>query len=407
MKLTASKIDLARRCLWPFRPDAGPRNQGTAYAASGHDEHAAIERTLLTGDTTPQSPTHERWLRDWYATAPRDGLMAERPIAMDPRTGETRLGPDGWDRRDYAWAPGYRWMVGTPDLARIGDDKILDVWDWKTGEAGHVKDPAANGQLTFLAAAYVRHFRLRGARVHLVLVNDRRTWVETAQHQRLDLELFRAELVALLDGANGNPAADPGHWCRSQFCDYLGRCPATAGALTRAAPYPGEHLVALHSADIASPEHAGWQWALCQAAAKRLDEARTAVIMWLKAEPGRAGALPGGGIVEIDTVRRESVDATAAMPVLAELFGARAEEAVEIKRSVTKGRVEALAEESRREGESKAAAKRRVLDVLRAAGAIRESEYATPKEREARREARAVLDEIAAAQAASAPDEAA
>jgi hypothetical protein len=124
MKLTASKIDLARRCLWPFRPDAGPRNQGTAYAASGHDEHAAIERTLLTGDTTPQSPTHERWLRDWYATAPRDGLMAERPIAMDPRTGETRLGPDGWDRRDYAWAPGYRWMVGTPDLARIGDDGV-------------------------------------------------------------------------------------------------------------------------------------------------------------------------------------------------------------------------------------------------------------------------------------------
>ena len=129
MKLTGSKIDLARRCLWPFRPDAGPRNASTQYAAAGQDEHARIEHTLVTGDETPKSPTHSRWLREFWTSAPKVGWIVERPVALDPRSGDTRIGPEGWDRRDYAWAAGWRWMVGTPDAYRIGADGGLGIYE--------------------------------------------------------------------------------------------------------------------------------------------------------------------------------------------------------------------------------------------------------------------------------------
>lgn len=380
MRLTASKIDLARRCLWPFRPDAGPRNQGSFAAAAGHDEHAHIERTLRTGDTTVRSPTHERWLREWYADAPHEGWTIERPVAIDPRTGETRLGPEGWDHRDYAWAPGFRWLTGTPDCYRV-DGRTLVVPDWKTGEAKHVKDPGANGQLLLLAAALARHFNCTRARLELVLVNERRLWVERAEVKRLDLELFREEVVALMDGADADPQATPGHWCRSMFCDYVGRCPATRDALVQANPAPARFIAAMHSADFQGPEHAGYQWWLVNAAEKRLAEMKLACIMWLKAEPGRAAPLPHGGVVEMETVRRENVDAEIAMPVLRDLFGAQADECAETKVSVTKGRIEDVAAERRMEGESKAAAKRRVLDVLRSAGALKATEYTSPRER--------------------------
>lgn len=385
MRLTASRIDLARRCAWPFRADAGPRNQGTSYAAAGHTEHALIEHTLRTGDTTPRSETHRRWLREWYALdANRMLWTVERPIAIDPTSGETRLGPKGWDHRDYAWAP-TRFLVATPDayaLTTLADGRrAVRVVDWKTGEATHVKDPRTAGQMQLLGLALVRHFHASCASLEYVLVNDRRLWIEATLVERLDLALFCQELEALLALSHTDVQPVRGPHCKGQFCDYHGRCPATASDLADQVPAIrlSRWVPVLHSSEFESLEHVGAQWALIGAAEKRLAELKQATIMALK-ERGPA-PLPGGGTVAMETFARESIDATTALPVLRELFGDAANEVVETKLSVTKARVEDLAAERHATGESKKAAKSRVLDLLRSSGALRVTEYESPKER--------------------------
>lgn len=391
MKLSASKIDLARRCAWPFRRDAGPRNDSGTYAAAGQDEHAHIEATLRTGDETPRSETHARWLAEFWCVDGQggpDSWSVERPIALDPRSGETRLGPEGWDRRDYAWAGGWRFICGTPDAYQLCDDESGRRWiricDWKTGRAAGYADPRDAGQMLFLGLALARHFGADFVRLELVLVNETRLWVERADVPAIDLADFRWALVDLLDAIDASPEPAPGWWCRALYCDYLGRCPATAPALGQAVPaIPlARHPIVLHSGDFVGPEHVGYQWALIRAAEKRLAEAKTAAVMWLKAEPGREAVMPDGSRVAMRETVRESVDAKVAWePAVREALGAAAEQAITVQASTTKGAIEsAAASLAAGWGVSKKAARERVLDQLRAAGVLRETRYESPEE---------------------------
>lgn len=388
-RLSASKIDLARRCLWPFRPDAGPRNGSTFAASAGQDEHALIESTLLTGDTSPKSETHARWLEEWWPKHQHVEWHVEHPIALDPVTGETRQGPTSWDRRDYAWAP-WRFMVGTPDAWGIEGgvlhDGVLRVVDWKTGNAAHIKDPSAAGQMLFLGLALELHLRGQGVRVRgvsleYVLVNERRLWIESAIVSRAHLAAFRSELQALVEGADGNPQPVEGHWCRSHWCDYLGRCPVTRHALTHAAPPPeAPFKVALDAKEIESDEHAAWQYALIKAAGKRLEEATAAIKARAKSHPIPLGDGRFYGQVEKS---RETIDIEAPGAVtLLEQMGMGA--AVTIKRSSSKEAIErAAGPVAKEQGRTKKAQVGIALDALRQVGAVKTTSYTEIGEYEA------------------------
>lgn len=378
MRLTASKVDLARRCLWPFRADAGPRNQGTFAADKGHDEHAHIEHTLMTGDTAPKSDTHRRWLAEWYAleTNRDTGWTVERPIALDPETGETRLGPENWDRRDYAWAP-WRFMVATPDAYSVRDG-VVRVVDWKTGEQSGIESPSRAGQMLVLGLALARHFRCSAADLSFVLVNDRRLWAETERVSRLDLAIFEDELNSLVAATKTDVAPVRGPHCKAKFCDYLGRCPATREDLALAVPAP-RVVPVLHSSEFVDAEHVGAQWSLVQAAEKRLSELRVAAIMWMR-EHRTPVPTPFGGVVEIETTERELVNETT-VRVLRDLLGEAADPAIERSESTTKAKIESLAAAIAEPGETKKAAKDRLLTAMRERGAFKVSVSEVPKER--------------------------
>lgn len=118
MRITASKVDLAQRCAWPFRPDVEdpPRTESDA-ANSGTAEHARIEDSVVHGTEQPASDTHRRWLLDWWPANQHLDWHTEVALALDPITGETRTGPK-WEHRDYAWAPP-RMVTATLDALAV------------------------------------------------------------------------------------------------------------------------------------------------------------------------------------------------------------------------------------------------------------------------------------------------
>lgn len=398
-RLTASGVDRALRCGWAFRPDAGPANSAgpSAAADSGTDEHGHIEETideeaeraligesLLDGPLEPKSRTHARWLDEWWPRERHLEWRAETSIAIDPATGETRLGPtgEGWGHRDYAWAPD-RMIPGTIDAWTV-DGGTLRVVDWKCGQASHVGDPQTSGQLRTLGLALARQIGHRGpVSLEYVKVNDTRLWVERALLTRSDLLAFQLRLAELALSISDAPAS-PGHWCSSLWCPYLGRCPATVGSLSRVrGGLPGDPFrVVLAGGRFESDEHAAWQYRVLRAADKTLEEAWAA----LKARARQRPVPLGDGVTYAETEKsRETIqiDAPGAEAALArELPEVPLAEVVEVRRKVTKERIE---EAARRVAAARSAAvgKRvtikavvaQTMIALRQVGAVKVSPY--------------------------------
>jgi hypothetical protein len=233
--------------------------------------------------------------------------------------------------------------------------------------------------MLFLGLAYERHLRHLGTPVdavslEYVLVNESRLWVESALVKRPELSIFQSELVDLMREIDADPQPVRGHWCKSMWCDYHGRCPATAGALEALAPAPAFPVV-LSPAEFVSDEHAAWQYRLVQAAAKRLEEATAAVKERAWEKPI---ALEDGRVYGPRERTRESVkiDTPGALDVLNEQLGDRACQAVETKISSSKSAIEDVCRVVAKErGTTIKAVKASVFAALHAVGAIRVSTY--------------------------------
>lgn len=403
-RLTSSKTDLALRCAWGFRPDAGPGNTATSAAAeAGTAEHGHIENSieeeadaindeaersfiadsLTTGESLvdARSETHRRWLLDWWPQNRHLEWRTEYAIAIDPATGETRRGPPNWPHRDYGWAPP-RMVPGTIDAWAI-EDETLRVCDWKCGQASHVGDPRTSGQLRTNAVALARAIGHRGPiSLEFVKVNESRLWVETATVSRLDLLAFQAELARLVAALDGNPQPVEGHWCHSMYCAHLGRCPLTRGALDSVrGGRPGDPFrIATTAAELSSDEHAAWQYRTLRAADKILEEAWAA-----EKERARSRPVPlGDGVVygEVEKSReRVLIDAPGAEHELRRVLGTHFWSVIKTKREATKGRIEEAARgvaAERSAGGKKVAIKAVAAEAflaLRQCGGMKLSEY--------------------------------
>lgn len=360
MRLTASRVDLAFRCAYPFRADVHIARDESAAAEKGTAEHSHIEGTISDPDAegAAESETHARWIAEWWAhereTAP---WQEEVAIALNPHTSETRLVerlPDG--HRDYSTIP-EGFIAGTADGFASVSPRVR-VADWKTGQAAALvrrelvrgadgrltarqagwRRPSETGQLLTLGAAFARYFGAREAELEFVPVNEHRLHVEREVVGRLALRLHEQRLVEVLDEASGDARPKSGPWCSALYCPLLGHCPATASALAHTAPATtiGPFILATHSGDFQSAEHLGWQWTALDAAEKRLAAGRLAAKIALRER--FSGTLPDGSTLVLEPQRRETIDASAP-GVVAELERLGLGTAVERVPRVSKGSI--------------------------------------------------------------------
>lgn len=386
--LSASKLDLAAQCAWWARPDAPrPPYVPSRYADAGNDVHDENEAFLRDG-ILGSSELFRVWLHEWWFAEMRERSQwaPELQIAMEPRTGETKVGHASRRDRDYRWIP-RGWISGTSDAVRVWDqdgERWVHIVDWKTGRADHVEPVARNRQMLFLAAAFARHYGATRAIVELAFIHLEGVQTERAEIDCFDTADFCADLRAL---AESIPLAEPspGPHCRGKFCASFGTvCPATTGkgrALIES-PVDRPFAVALTVEEIESDEHAKWLYQAARQAQQRLGAIWEALRMRAMMAPFEVAE---GRVYAISETSKERVDASVsgAVDVLRRHLGEKAEAALAF--STSKAAIRRAAAELKASGapvkigELEAT----ILDELRALGAVKVTTSSEPGERAA------------------------
>jgi len=264
-RLTASKITLARSCLWWARPDvelpeqdaSGAAELGTALHAVAEaeaDEDASDEpdegavdrafRRVVMGAVEEQvlaelpgveraalAPLAQAWREWWTGFAPTVGShWTEQAFAVDPAARTARTLPSEVSR-DYSAATAAE-VPGTIDLIALRPGERVVV-DYKTGSAAHGLDEHLD-QLLFGATASALttewHGPIAVAVAHVTLDGVR--WHER-RVSGFELEVFRVELAALVEAIQ-TAEARPGLHCDEGYCPARAVCPATRALLLSA-----------------------------------------------------------------------------------------------------------------------------------------------------------------------------
>lgn len=390
--LSASKLDLAAQCAWWARPDSPrPPYVPSRYADDGNDVHDEIEAFLRDGPSARLvwSELFGVWRREWWPSGGGRGGPAWRPelqIAMDPRTGETRLGHASRRDRDYRWIP-RGWISGTADAVRVWEqdgERWVHVVDWKTGRADNVTTVPQNGQMLFLAAAFARHYGATRATTELVFVHLECVQTERAEIDCFDLADFCAELRALAESIPLS-TPNPGTHCRGKFCAAFGTvCPATTGKGRALLEPPAERpfAVALTVEEIESDEHAKWLYQAARQAQQRLGAIWEALRMRAMMAPFEVSE---GRVYAIRETTRETVDASVpgVVDVLRAKLGRFADAA--LKSSTSKSAIRAACSELKASGAPVKIGEleAQILDEIRAIGGLKSSTASVPDERAA------------------------
>jgi hypothetical protein len=332
-RLTASNLELAYRCLYPFRPSAGQGAPAGESAGAGTAEHAHIEHTLVTGDTRPRSPIHARWLDTWYVHHGMGPWMAEVAMAMDPVTRAVMRGPrpsdTGPDR--YPWAPA-GWVPGTADaiqlfvdgepaneleLARLrGADPdrhvAVRVVDWKSGfRARDFLTPTReNMQLLWLGLMAAELYGADEIIAEIVFCRADGVWVDSHRTDPLELRALRdivSGMFAALRGEDEEALAPKrGPWCADKYCALHGLCPATRGDLARLTD-TRKIVMPTSPHEVRSQQHASEVYQVLRAAKAAAEVVWQALRRWTE-EIGPIQVAPGVAWGRRTTAPRETID---------------------------------------------------------------------------------------------------
>lgn len=377
--LTGSKLPRAEQCPASFALPAIVE-AGGKYAEAGNEIHEQLYEIASGGD----GPA---WLvalfaelvgEDVYAPdgAPhptKASVYAERCFAWHPATRKGRdLGTHG---RDYA---GLREgeIPCTVDLFVKYTDGAGAVYDYKSGFLGASVDSA---QLSHQALACMSAFGLESIMLGIVKIDaEQQTWsVRSKTMDVLDASAEEARIVKILDRVKTARATPLEHLdvhptddaCR--YCPCWQSCPAKTKAI--ATVYGLVGIAKPEAAITVTAENAGAVWAAVKAMEKVLAKAKSDAESF--ALRGFV-PLPDGRVLKAVEQSRESMaDVDGIQFVLAEMYGEEAASAaVEEKRSITKGAIEALAKSRAEKGKGVGEA-RRALSVLRDRGLVRESSF--------------------------------
>lgn len=256
-RLTASKIALARSCLWWARGDAclpgsvasGASDLGDAFHATAEresdvmseDELDAIFRDVGPGGSEltdlkldePKRKTlsdHVDAWREWFSgfEIEHPWHAQERPLALDTSTGSARLLPSK-GHRDYSGA--LPWEVpGTIDLIGLGSG--LTVVDYKTGSKPH-RYIDHEDQMRHLATAAGLAFGAWEVRAIVAHVTPDGVSTDGRVLDSLDFAIVTEELRTLVAGID-DAEAKPGLHCDDKWCPGRAVCPATRSLLLAA-----------------------------------------------------------------------------------------------------------------------------------------------------------------------------
>lgn len=240
-RLSASTLDRAVRCLWPWvarEPWQDVPRVAKEAGAFGNAVHAH-HQDFLTKD--PWNQRHVGELVDEYAVNPRriadleqiteawerwimrrtdylNPTHVETKLAWDPVGDTVELKQDG-DHRQYSLFADAS-LVGTADVIHAGI-----VTDWKTGSYTH---PADSWQIRYLAAAYELHSHAPVTGRIVVERVGRDPQVIDHQFSRTDLEWSRDKLrldvvepLRTPERIRPRPSADA---CRYCPLNYDGGC---------------------------------------------------------------------------------------------------------------------------------------------------------------------------------------
>lgn len=235
-RLSASKIDLAKRCqfwLSPHAPSA-PKQEQTTYSRRGNEAHAVAEQASRdpSSETVAASP--------WAAsvaladeTVPDGARFEEVAYAWDCGSNTAReLTTNG--HRDYSMARKNE-IVGTADLVVVCEDRVF-VRDLKTGRGARDTEAIDSMQLQFLALCAARVHGKSSATIELYHLDEdpERCYGDREDLTAIDLydiETELADLWSAIDGAQAVPI--PGTHCYSSWCPIRQVCPATMATLAR------------------------------------------------------------------------------------------------------------------------------------------------------------------------------
>lgn len=226
MKITASRLPLAKHCLWWARPEVElPARPDTTHASFGRQFHLHVAQRINRERTSRERLERKMldYLDQWTRRfRPGPSWTAEASFAWNPTTDQVAYRLHNYER-NYEWCgPGD--IAGTADVVACRDTDVLII-DWKTGDPRKVDPPSENWQLLYFGLCATTHFQKEYAVLALGYVSDRHTqYVEQRVHAD-DLDHMRLQLAVLPSQiSDAQPLA--GEHCRRKFCPAISICPA-------------------------------------------------------------------------------------------------------------------------------------------------------------------------------------
>lgn len=234
--ITASSLERALQCLWPWSPGATWEDRKSAAGNFGNAFHSGAENwikhkrldvpAIVKEYKLPpaQAAKLDKMLGGWSQNVdPTPAWEAEISFAYDPETGKARL-LKLKKKRGYreAGAKDHE-LCGTADVLVRGPAPRL--YDWKTGNPAYLKPAATNAQLWLLGLAAAELEGAASIGVGLAFVwDDGSISPDLADYSTQDLDGIAATLAELHDRRHLPIEPVKGSHC--EWCPCLKTCPA-------------------------------------------------------------------------------------------------------------------------------------------------------------------------------------
>jgi hypothetical protein len=240
-RVTASKLTLARHCIYPWS-SGKPWDDSAGYSARiGTWVHKACELDSpdpITGsDMTPRAKEralgmyaqYRKWFEAYSANWNRDVTVhKEEAVYYCPATGKAAF-LNSKHHRDYSGAPEGA-ICATLDMRMDGRDAgPVTVIDLKTGWSP--ERPDDSWQMKFQALALSKLLGMREVTVGILALREHDFSLMTATFSDITLDLVECELRRIHKSIRNNEGPNPGEQCR--YCPIRQDCESSRGKKKR------------------------------------------------------------------------------------------------------------------------------------------------------------------------------